>query len=314
MLRSLGLAALFVSSASLAGAAIWPAQLGPHKLMSPAPLDVTANRPVWDEFGLQTVEKADYGQFRTAAYRFKDATGAYAAGQWLSATDSSADTVGNYVVTCAGACPTRRELAGWFQAGSPPQLSRAAYPSLDAYLPKRNLIAGSKRYVIGPQSLALFEPRIPAAAAAFDFNTELQLARYRTAQGEQTLAIASYPTPGLARQQVAIFQKLPDVSVKRTGPLVVAVLGSGGAAAEALLKQVGYAGVVEANETPPVPPLVMKPETAGKMLLAIISLAGLVLGFCVLSGLAFGGMLLVARRFGYSGAEGSLITLHLSGK
>ncbi len=50
------------------------------------------------------------------------------------------------------------------------------------------------------------------------------------------------------------------------------------------------------------------------MILAIISLAGLLLAFCVLSGLAFGAMLIIARRFGYSGAEGSLITLHLSGK
>jgi len=96
--------------------------------------------------------------------------------------------------------------------------------------------------------------------------------------------------------------------------LVVAVVGPQGATAEALLKQVNYAGIVESNETPPVSPLVVTPQTAGQMLLAIISLAGIVLGFCLLSGIAFGGMLMLARRFGYSGAEGSLITLHLSDK
>jgi hypothetical protein len=50
------------------------------------------------------------------------------------------------------------------------------------------------------------------------------------------------------------------------------------------------------------------------MVLAILSLAGLLLGFCLLSGLAVGGTLRLARRFGYSAAEGSLITLHLEGK
>jgi len=314
MLRSLGLAALFVSFISSACAAIWPAQLGVHKLVSSVPLEITVNRPVWDELGLDAAEKADYGQFRASAYRFKDATGAFAAAQWLSATDPGVTTLGNYVLACAGTCPPQRQLLAWFQAGAPAKLSRASYPSLEAYLPKKNLIAGSKRYILGPQSLALFEPRIPAAAAAFDFSTEIQVARYHAPLGEQTLAIAAYPTPGLARQQALAFQKLPNTTVKRSGPLVLAVLGATGPAAEALLKQISYAGVVEANETPPTPPLEIKPQTAGKMLLAIISLAGLVLGFCVLSGLAFGGMLLVARRFGYSGAEGSLITLHLSGK
>ena len=311
MLRSsLGFAALLVSSAS---AAIWPPQLGPHQLVSAMPLEVTANRPVWEEFGLQAAEQANYGKFRAVAYRFKDATGAFAAGQWLSSADASVTMAGNYVLSCTGTCAPHRQLADWFLAGSPPQLSRSSYPSLDAYLPKRNIVTGTKRYVLGPQSLALFEPRIPASAAAFDFSTEGQLAHYRTPQGEQTLAIFSFPTPGMARQQAAEFEKLTDVAVKRTGPLIAVVLGAP-AAATALLNQVNYGAVVSTNDVPPPPPLQMKPETAGQMLLAIISLAGVVLGFCILSGVAFGGMLMVARRFGYSGAEGSLITLHLSGK
>ena len=68
------------------------------------------------------------------------------------------------------------------------------------------------------------------------------------------------------------------------------------------------------NEPPPVKPLELKPETAGQMVLSILSLAGILLGFCLLSGLAVGGILRFARRFGYSAAEGSMITLHLEGK
>jgi len=77
---------------------------------------------------------------------------------------------------------------------------------------------------------------------------------------------------------------------------------------------VNYEAIVATNERPPEKPLELKPESAGKMVLAILSLAGLLLAFCLLSGLAVGGALRLARRFGYSAAEGSLITLHLEGK
>ena len=98
--------------------------------------------------------------------------------------------------------------------------------------------------------------------------------------------------------------------------MLAVVLGSAASAAASakLLDDVNYQGVVAENEHPPVKPLELKPESAGKMVLAILSLAGLLLVFCLLSGLAVGGTLRLARRFGYSGAEGSLITLHLEGK
>jgi hypothetical protein len=50
------------------------------------------------------------------------------------------------------------------------------------------------------------------------------------------------------------------------------------------------------------------------MVLSILSLSGIVLGFCLASGLAFGAVRVVARRFGYSDAGTSLTTLHLGGK
>jgi hypothetical protein len=82
--------------------------------------------------------------------------------------------------------------------------------------------------------------------------------------------------------------------------------------AQALLSQVSYSATVSIDEPPP---LELKPENAGKMLVAIINLAGIVLAFCVASGLAVALILLLARRrFGYSGADGSLITLHLNSK
>ena len=139
------------------------------------------------------------------------------------------------------------------------------------------------------------------------------MAHYRTSAGPVTLAIFSFPTPSMARQQLPEFQKIAGATVKRTGPFVAIGLGSA-SAAEKLLQSVNYQGIVAENERPPVKPLELKPETAGQMVLAVFSLAGLLLGFCLLSGLAVGGTLRLARRFGYSAAEGSLITLHLEGK
>src|SRR5260370_4929519 len=204
-------------------AAICPEQLGPAHRISAAPADPATNPEIWKEYGLQATERADYGGFRATAYRFKDATGAFAAAQWLQASDPKTTTLGNYVIGCAGQCPPTAQLNEWLAASQTPRLSRAAYPSLDTYLPLNNLTAGSKRYIYGPAALAQFEPRIPASAVAFDFSTEEQLAKDRTPKGAATLAIFSYPPPMMARQQVTEFEKLPGSSVKRTGVLIAVV-------------------------------------------------------------------------------------------
>ena len=147
----------------------------------------------------------------------------------------------------------------------------------------------------------------------FDFGTEGEIARYRTPAGPVTLAIFSFPLPSMARQQLPEFQKIAGATAKRTGPLVAVAIGPSAAAAK-LLDTVNYQGVVAENEKPPDKPLELKPQSAGQMVLAILSLAGLLLVFCLLSGIAVGGSLRLARRFGYSGAEGSMTTLHLEGK
>ncbi len=117
----------------------------------------------------------------------------------------------------------------------------------------------------------------------------------------------------MARQQLPEFQKITGATAKRSGPLIAVAIGPTSASAK-LLESVSYQGIVEENEKPPEKPLELKPESAGKMVLAILTLAGLLLVFCLLSGLAVGGGLRLARKFGYTAAEGSLITLHLEGK
>jgi hypothetical protein len=299
MSRSLVLAVLF---ASCACAAIWPDRLGEYQRQSAAPFI----QPQSPEYGFEAAERADYGSFQVTASRFRDTTGAYAA-----ALDSPAGSrVGNYLVTCQGKCPKNLpQLAD----ASLPDISRAAIPTLNTYLPSKGLLLRSERYILGPEGLKESAPDIPASAVNFDFGTEGEIARYRTPAGPVMLAIFSFPLPSMARQQLPEFQKITRATAKRTGPLVAIAIGPSAAAAK-LLDTVSYQGVVAENEKPPVKPLELKPETAGQMILAIISLAAVVLGFCLLSGLAVGGTLRIARRFGYSAAEGSLITLHLEGK
>jgi hypothetical protein len=302
MPRSLILAALFVSSAC---AAIWPPNLGQYEVKSAALAAPAVSQAQADEYGFVAGEHADYGSFQVTAWRFKDTTGAYAASLELSGI-----RVGNYLVQCEGKCP--KDLAQLADA-SLPHVSHAAVPTLESYLPSKGQLPRSERYILGPTGLKTQVPEIPAGAVNFDFGTEGQIARYRTPGGPVTLALFSFPLPSMARQQLPEFQKITGTVAKRTGPLVAIAIGPPAAAAK-LLDSVNYQGVVAENEKPPAKPLELKPESAGKMVLAILSLAGLLLAFCLLSGLAVGGVLRLARRFGYSGAEGSTITLHLEGK
>lgn len=260
------------------------------------------------EYGFEASQVLDRGTFQLTARRFKDVTGAYAAS--LEPANQGAIRVGNYLVSCSGKCPKNiAELAD----ASLPHISHGAIPSLNSYFPAKGLLARSQRYILGPVGLKANAPDIPGAAVNFDFGTEGQIAHYRTPAGAVTLGVFSFPLPSMARQQLPQFQKITGASAKRTGPLVAVAIGPQ-SASEKLLEAVNYQGVVEVNEKPPDKPLELKPESAGKMVIAIFTLAGLLLLFCLLSGLAVGGILRLARKFGYSAAEGSLITLHIEGE
>jgi len=301
----------FFLAASLS-AAILPDHLGPHTKASSSPIETQQNQQLWSEYGFVFSERATYGPFRLTAWQMKDPTGAFAAAQWLKSTDPAATVLGNYVYSCSGKCPPAAQLQTWLS--SLPNLSRASYPNLDAHLPAKDLVPGSKRYILGPVSLAEFEPRIPAGAVGFDFSPEAQLAKFKTPKGDTvSLALFSYPTPGIARQQATTLAKLPDSVVKRAGPIVAVALAPGDkAGADRLLSQIGYAATVSTDDQPL--PLVLTPRSAGEMILAICTLAGIVLGFCLLSGLIFAGFRILSRKFGYSDAATSYTTLHLSDK
>jgi hypothetical protein len=310
MPRRLALALVFACSAS---AGIWPGQLGKYQLKSATAAGVDPqDRARLDELGFEASEQADYGAFQVIAQKFKDTTGAYAAS--LGPSPRPESRVGNYVVSCSGNCPKDfPKLAG----AALPGLSQAAIPTLSGYLPTKGLIPHSERYIVGPVGLRENAPEIPESAVGFQFGTEGAVARYRTPRGDQILAIFSYPTPQMARQQTPPLEAIPNAVVKRTGPLIAVVLppagqaGTKSDAAEELLSLVNYGGSVAWNQ--PMP-LIIRPQTMAQILVAIFMLAGVVIGFCVISGLAFALIRIIARKFGYSDAEGTMTTLHLGGK
>ena len=291
--RCLILAALCGMSLS---ASVWKDR--PAKSVS-----VSVDQAVWKEYGFEEAAAASFGRYRVAAYRFDDTTGSFAASQWLGGLNA-----GNYVLVCSGKCPKTAELQK--MTSHLADFSGRPGPSLQYHLPK-NPVPRSERYILGPASLAKFAPGFRAEDAAFQFSTEGEVAKYHAVGSELTLALFSFPTPQMARQQAVAFQKMPGAKVKRTGPLV-AVIPAPSDLPEAarLLDQVKYQASVTIDEAPRPGP--KQSQNVGAMILSIFMLAGIILVFCLLAGLAYGGLRILRRRFGKENADEGMILLHLS--
>lgn len=298
--------ALALSSACLAQAPVWPQQIGTRQLKAENPVDITADRPLWDEYGLVSATEADYGSFRATAYRFKDPTGSFAAKQWIAASNPGATLAGTYVIACQGRCPAPKD---WEQVQLPGR-RHDENPMVWAYLPSKGLVPGSGRYALGPVGLGQFAPLIPASAAAFRFETEVAVGKYRTSKGEETLVLLSFATPGMARQQAAELQSISGAVVKRTGPLVAVVPNPADrAAADNLLAQINHQSAVNMNENPP--PKAITAQSVANMVLTMLELAGLLILFCIAAGLGLAGVRLLRKRLGHQSADGGMIVLHL---
>lgn len=308
-----------------AQAAIWPDQLGGSAKTASRAVSLT-NRALWDEYGLDQAEQAVYAsggkQFVATAYRLKDSTGAFAAFQWqrpataqpskleslaVETPDSVLVAYGNYLLRFEGWKPEVSDLAGLLDRL--PKLEKSALPPLAGYLPSANLVPNSERHVIGPTSLDQFAAGIPPSMAAFHMGAEAQLGTFRAGAGEMKLVVFAYPTPHIARDQLAAFQKLPGAMAKRSGPLVAVILPPADPdAAERLLALVRYEASVTLSERMPT-----RRDNVGDLILNILLLTGILLVFCTLAGLAYGGVRTLSQRWrGGADGEDPMILLHLS--
>ncbi len=323
MLRSIAVGLLLAPFWARAG--IWPDQFGSFTKLSARPVaPPAADRAVWDEYGFEEGEEAQYGsgtvRFSAVAWRLKDPTSALAAFQWQRPPDAEPSEIGrlaaataqelwlafgNYLFRFQGRKPEVAELAGLFHRL--PRLDQSSLPTLTDYLPKADRTPNSERFVIGPASLEKFEPRVPPSVAAFHYGTEAQLARYRSPRGELSLALFSYPTPHIARERLEAFQKLDGAVVKRVGPLVAVIFSPPDPdAAERLLARVQYRASLSWSELIP-----SKRDNLGDLILTILALIGVLLLIALAGGLVVGGVRWASRAwFGVSESD-PMIRLHL---
>lgn len=302
-------------------AAIWPEQLWEHKRTAIKPADLApADRPLWDEYGLEAAEEANYGAWKGVGYRLKDPTSAFGVYQWLKPAGAQPSQLekhavqagnrafllkGNFVLDFVGRVPTQQEVDILHVQLA--RLDQSALPSLPMFMPS-GAVAGSERYIIGPASLARFESHVPPSVAAFSMGAEAQSARYPTPKGEANLTLFTYPTPHIARERVAEFQKIPGAVAKRSGPLVAVTINAPDAdEAEKLLAKVNYQATITWNEKPPAPE-----PSAAALLLGIFVNIGIIAGGAILAGVAYAGARIGLRRLrGQTEMDESMLTLNL---
>jgi hypothetical protein len=326
-IAKLGSVPIFVLLCAPAMAAIFPEQIGSYQRSAPQTLSVP-DRALYEEYGLEATEAADYAtpnpaqkRFSAVGWRLHDSTGALALFQFrrppeavaaafaplaVRTSDGVIFAYGNYVFQFTGAYPDPASLAAFYRQLS--KLENSPLPSLTSYLPAQGLAPNSERYILGPVSLARFAPAIPPSVAAFHLGAEAQLGKYQTAKGLLTVALFSYPTPSMARQQALEFQKIPGAMVKRTGPLVVATVQPPDPdAAERILGRINYQASVTVNEKPPVDEI----RGFAKMILNMFVLAGIILVICVMGGVGFAGYRILSRKMWQKEDSSAMITLDL---
>jgi hypothetical protein len=305
-----------------ASAALLPDQFGKYQKGPSAEVKLT-DAPLWQEYGFQQAETAPYQageeKFTVTAWRLQDATGAMGAFEWQRPADSKPSPLAelaaetgdgmlvvhkNYLLSFAGHKPDNAELLAL--VGGLKNIDSSTLPTLPAFLPSADLVPNSQRYILGPTALARFAPAIAPSTVAFHQGSEAQLARFKLPAGELTLAVFEYPTQQIARQRIDDFNKTAGVMAKRSGPLIAVVLSPPNAdAAEALLSQVRYRANLTMDEYVPT-----KRDNIGNLVINAFELIGILLIFCAVSGLAFGGWRLFR---GKRAAEmDGVITLHLA--
>jgi len=308
----------------LSPAAILPDTLGSYHRVSAQSITATADQAIWNEYGIREGESARYegpdGKFTSTAYLLEDPTGALAAFDWLRPPDAkpsplarlAAETStgnilvhGNYVLWFEGYHPTTALLTQLIEGLK--QVDTSPLPTLIDYMPQENLVPNSERYIEGPAALQKFVPGVPPSTAAFHLAAEAQVASFHSPGGDLNLAIFDYPTPQIAMQQIAEFQKISRAMAKRSGPLVAVILAPPNAdAAERLLSLVRYRADITLDER-----VSTRRDNIGNLVINAFVLIGILLVISLVGGLAVGGVRAFLWRGRPAEEAGGMILLHL---
>ncbi|MCO5350188.1 MAG: hypothetical protein M9913_04665 [Bryobacteraceae bacterium] len=329
-MRPLTFVAALVFLAATAPAQIWPEQWREHRRTKAEAVTIPSeSQAIWSEYQGEAAERATYsgpiGAFRATAYRLADATSAFAWFQFLRPANCTpalesvvlCATPGsqfmahmNHVLVFEGWRPLPGELAALYPA-LPGLRSGGGLPQLPGFLPEKDRIRNSERYILGIDSLSQFEPAIDPILAGFEDSAEAISARYRTpGGGTVNLTLFYYPTPQVARTRVSGFEQQPGFNVKRSGSLIAVIPGGHDPAqVQPLLDAVEYDLNFVWNEATKDPPM---PDVAG-MLIAIFELTGILLVSCILGGVLFAVLWFYLRRRQHriEGSEATITILDL---
>jgi hypothetical protein len=310
----------------------WQMQGSPQTSTDPAVAD-PANAAVLKEYRFSDLASSTYTRedgrtLKIRAARFADASGAFGAYTFYLQPGMAKEQIGDQAASSgqrvlfyrghvlvdaqfsqesAMSVAQLRELAG---ALPRPGGNSGNLPSFIEFMPHRDYIANTQKYVMGPAALSAQAPPISADLVDFNASAEVSLAHYNTSSGEATLMLISYPTPQLAAEHLRridaahqMAQPQPGVSNvgiagafldKRTGPIVAIATGpASDSDTRSLLGMVNW----EASVTWNTPTDNQQARDLYKLVLNIVVLCGILGGLAIVAGVAFGGIRILMKRW-----------------
>lgn len=290
-----------------------------------------ANANVLKEYGFDEMQTGTYvrddgRKLVIKAARFDDASGAFGAYTFYYQPEMNREQIGdqgssfnqrilfyrgNILVDAvfdrvtAMSAAELRELAGLLPR---PVGNAGNLPPVLAYMPRRDYIANTEKYIEGPVAYAQTAAPVEARLVDFSKGTEVVVGKYKVAGGEATLVVISYPTPQIAADHMKVIdasqisaQQQPGVASivdvgpfydKRSGPLLAIVAGPlSQNEARSLLSSVSYDADVTWNQNT----FFDKKNNIGNLLVNVILLCGILVGLMLVAGLAFGGLRVAIR-------------------
>jgi hypothetical protein len=264
------------------------------------------------EYGFTGYEIASYSQGKrkltVRAARFQDATGAYGAFTFYRVAGMLPERIGRLAASdnerilffrdnvlvearfdrvTAMSAAELRELAAALPTVKGPATN---LPPLPSYLPRDKIAPNSAKFVLGPAAYASLAVPIPDSVIDFSRGPEILTGKIAQRDTDATLLLIAYPTPQIAMERMDAMQKMnpaPDASyiVKRTGPIVKVVYGSiPPQDANSLLARINYQAEVTWNENTGL----SKKDNIGSLVIAALTLAGIIFVFSLGTGAIFG--------------------------
>lgn len=317
-------------------------QTGQPQITTDAAQADAAYPAVLQEYGFTDSETAAYTRddgrkLTIKAARFGDATGAYGAFTFYRQPAMRTEEIGtkaasannrvlffrsnvlveaNFDRISAMSASELRDLAAMLPAAKGPADN---LPNLPEYLPKKDAVENSAKYVLGPQALVAAKFPLTAEQVDFAFQPEILTQDYTSKDGDSTLTLIKYPTPQIAGERLRALQGAQKGSnnflERRTGPILEVVTGAiGSSEAQSLLNSVNYEAEVTWSEATSL----SKRDNIGNLILAVFALIGIILLISLIFGVFFGGIRIVVKRFFPNKVfdrpeEVEIIQLHLEG-